>query len=147
MENFVRNEDGSVNIDETVEAYRKALISWVDENEIQSAKLEEAVNKVFESSNHEKISLSTLVGIATHQLGNINADNFKKKSKQVKQFILDNTTEETDGGLYCASKGVGGGYYRNTGEVAPTEPAPPIEPFTEPQTALADLPALVTEDE
>jgi hypothetical protein len=118
---IIRNEDGSIDIHTSVEAYRQALVSWVEEQERAQEVYREAVLSVLTMASGKRFPLPSLIGMALVKL-QPSAKEYEKMSKSVEAWIRQNTGEKGSSALLCAQKGKGGGYCLNPGNVEePTE--------------------------
>lgn len=63
-----RNEDGSVNVENTVNAFRAAVVEFKANSEIPQEKLVEALKKVFASRSEKRLPMALLTSYASDYL-------------------------------------------------------------------------------
>ena len=128
MNEFTRyNEDGSVDVYLSKEAYEKALVKWVEEKEVLEVEMREGVNSVLRASGENRVALSKLVNMVLCKL-QPSLDEFDSMQSAVESFVKRNTvSEKNPNGFYESQKGKGGGYRFKTekpSKTSDTIPAP-----------------------
>jgi len=111
--NYVcRNEDGSVSVDDSVEAYREALERWVEVNESSLERIRDGVNSVLALaalSESPRVASPTLVGLVMTRLQAADAVEYNTLSKKVEGYLKENLGGEDSDCKYCSTAGKGGG--------------------------------------
>lgn len=111
MNEFTRyNDNGTVNFDESVEAYGKALEFWATDRIVEQTEIQEAVDSVLVLAGESRVSMSKLANMVLVKLQPTLAE-YDEKQKAIEEFIKHNTvSEKNPNGRYSAQKGKGGGY-------------------------------------
>ena len=118
MDKFtVRDANGLVDVAASAVAYATALQAWVVENEADSQRLTDLVNKVFEQFAGKTLPVPAVVALVVHELGSSPADH-KAMTARVHKHVQ--TMASTTGPLVI-TKGKNGGIRRK-----PVEDAVPV---------------------
>lgn len=104
-EMVVRDDNGSVDVDGTIVAFKNELYSWVQEVEYETSLVGAAVNVVFDNHKGANINMPALTSMALNILGATPA-NYAHLSEMVGDYV------RTSKAQFCVSKGKGGGVKR-----------------------------------
>jgi hypothetical protein len=86
MDKFtVRDVNGSVDVDASVSAYRTALASWVQSNELDLTSIERAVEAVFDEYS-ESMPMQFVVGQSAQRLG-VEPSQFKTVTARITSYV------------------------------------------------------------
>jgi len=115
---FIKNADGSVDVELTLERFRSDLESWVKEHEEFEERVGALVDDVLENAGKDvKVPFNALVGLTMAGLSP-ETELYSGVQKKVGEFIKDNTNKPREfSKRYCCTKGKNGGYFQCTGEV------------------------------
>ena len=116
---IARNADGTVNVDECVEAYQEALEHWVKATEHQENVVRDAVDSCLAlaaTTKKPRVPMQLLLGMVCSKIIKAqdddaqDQDSYATIQKRVKKFVEDRSGELESSALYNASIGKGGGY-------------------------------------
>jgi hypothetical protein len=118
MEKYVvRNDDGSVNLSRSVDAFSDALQKWVDEDKALVVRIETAVEAVLDRHQGQKVPMPALLSMAIHELG-ASPSEFGTLQERIHAYVKSQAGE---GKRLQIGKGKGGGVLRLA---RPGEPVP-----------------------
>ena len=103
---YVVRENGVVDVEKSVAAFRTALEELKQSQERELNQFRSAVETVLNASS-SRVSLDNLVGMAMTQINPDLAD-YQKVANRLRAWVKANTGDE-DGKLFDAQKGKGGG--------------------------------------
>ena len=108
---LVRREDGSIDIDGTVDACRKAVEEYVSSTETLTADIIDAVNAAFDA---QKGNLNTMPFIVNETLKRMsyNPSDFARVTAAVGDYIRNNSGSRESGALFHIGRGRGSGTFR-----------------------------------
>jgi len=110
---LVKNDDGTINIDLTVEAYREALENYVEETETVRDTVLATTTELLRMAG-TKVPIDSAIGLCVCKLNPANVTSFAKSKKLVEGIIRDNTNgKNEESKRFCAATGKGGGLYLN----------------------------------
>lgn len=113
--NLVRFEDGSINVDGTLDAAHSQLLNHIAARETETATIAAAVDELFTDKLGARLNMPYVVSQCQQKL-NAQPENFKALGERVAQYVRDNAGE---GGLFKIGKGKGGGVLRTADQPKP----------------------------
>ena len=117
---LVTGDDGRINQDASVEAFRSALVRRTAELETEEVQIAQAVNDLFDQYMGTSINVPAVCSMAAQKL-NVQPENFATISERVASYVRshsqetkneDGTTTLHEDSMFVIAKGKGGGTYR-----------------------------------
>jgi hypothetical protein len=129
---LVQNEEGNIDQDLSVAAFRTALLKRIAERETEATSIGEAVNALFDEHLGTSINMPAVASMTCAKL-NAQPENYKVLSDRILQYVRDNSQGETteDGveerpaSTFVIAKGKNGGCYRRADR--PAKPAKAVK--------------------
>jgi len=110
---LAKNDDGTINIEDTVEAYREALENYVEETEALRDTVLATTTELLRMAG-TKVPIDSVIGLCVCKLNPANVTSFAKSKKLVEGIIRDNTNgKNEESKRFNAATGKGGGLYLN----------------------------------
>lgn len=116
--NLVRFEDGSINVDATLDAAHSQLLNHIAARETETATIAAAVDELFTEKLGARLNMPYVVSQCQQKL-NAQPENFKALGERVAQYVRDNAGERDSGKLFSIGKGKLGGVLRWSDQPAP----------------------------
>lgn len=107
----VRDSTGSIQVDETVDKFRSALISYQAERETELATISHAVDTVFSQNRGAHIVLRAVATLALNEL-HVQRENFQVLNDKVLAYVRENIGTRESGAMFGLARGPNGGVCR-----------------------------------